>query len=101
MSILQIESISCWGLRKKRKRLDIFEKAQKESVNILCLQETHLRSEDQQMLKSEWNATHIISGSETNSGGVMIIIEHNFEFKIHTQFFSLDGRYIIIDIEIP
>ena len=101
MSILQIESINCRGLREKRKRLDIFEKAQKESVNILCLQETHLTSEDQQMLKSEWNATHIIAGSETNAGGVMIIIEHNFEFKIHAKYFSQDGRYIIIDLEIP
>ena len=88
-------------MRDEYKRLDIFEKSQKKGINILCLQETHTVTGDQKLLKTEWNATHIISGTETNSGGTLIIIENNFEFKLHSQYKSEDGRYIIIDIEIP
>ena len=43
---IQIESLNCRGLRDKKKRLDFFDRAIKDKINILCLQETHLLEED-------------------------------------------------------
>ena len=51
-------------------------------------------------LKNDWNATHIISGGETNAG-TMIILEKNFEYQLHDKITSDDGRYVILDLEIP
>ena len=101
METIQIESINCRGLRDQLKRMDIFEKAKTEKINILCLQETHIIEEDIITLKDEWNINFIISGKETNSGGILIAVQNNFEYKIHETIKSTDGRYIIIDLEIP
>ena len=52
-------------------------------------------------LKQEWNVEYIIAGKEKNAGGVLIALEGNFEYIIHSQNSSMDGRYIILDLEIP
>ena len=53
--------------------------------------------------KSEWNAKISIAGDKTNAGGggVMVIIDNNFEHKIHNVIKDINGRYVIIDIELP
>ena len=79
MEMIQLESINCRGLREKMKRLDFFEKAQREKVYILCLQETHLINEDLKILKEEWNINYFISGHDKNAGGVLVVIDNNFE----------------------
>ena len=101
MEMIQIESINCRGLRDKMKRLDIFDRAQKDKIKLLCLQETHIIENDLNTLKLEWNIEFVILGKETNSGGVMIAIDNNFEHKIHEINVSQEGRHAIIDIEIP
>ena len=100
METIQIESINCRGLRDRNKRLDILEKAKEVKINILCLQETHIIDTDINQLKQDWNIEYFISGKETNSGGVLIAIDKNFEYKIHDKINSDEGIYIILDIEI-
>ena len=82
------------------KRLDFFDKAQKEKVNVLCLQETQLVNEDLKGLKEEWNINYFIAGHERNAGGVLIAVDNNFEWKIHETKIGNEGRYIILDMEI-
>ena len=82
------------------KRLDILEKAREEINNILCLQETDIVEEDRNLLKQEWNVNYFISGKERNTGGVLIAIGNNFEYKIHNTKYSSNGRFIILDIEV-
>ena len=69
----------------------------------MCLQETHIIKEDLNLLKKEWNVDYIVAGSKTNAGGggVLMVIDGNFEHIIHERITSTDGRYIILDIEIP
>ena len=43
----------------------------------------------------------IIAGKETNSCGVLIALDNNFEYEIKRTVFSDTGRFIIVDIEIP
>ena len=100
MAMININSINCRGIRDKNKRLDMFNKAKEEKVNILCLQETHIIPEDIKLLREEWNANFFVAGRETNVGGVLIIIEDNFEFKIHESRVDELGRYVILDLEL-
>ena len=101
MTSITIESINCRGVRNRLKRTDIFNKAKTEQVNILCLQETHITPEDLNMIKDDWNVEYYISGKETNSGGVLIALENNFEHTCHTSIADDQGRFLILDIELP
>ena len=100
MTSIKIESINCRGIRNKGKRVDIFNKAREEHIHILCLQETHITAKDLNTIKNEWNVTFHISGNETNSGGVLIAIDNNFEYICHNNITDPHGRYLILDIEL-
>ena len=101
MEMIQLESINCRGLQAKMKRLDFFDKAQGEKVNVLCLQETHLINDDLKILKEEWNINYFISGNVRNAGGGgLIAVDNNVEWKIHDNKIDKEGRYIILDMEV-
>ena len=99
--MIQIESVNVRGLRDRKERMDILSRAIEDKINILCLQETHLIEEGRQILKQEWNADYFISGKDRKSGGVMVIIDNNFEYIVHKTTYSNEGRFIILDIELP
>ena len=98
---ISINSINCRGLRGYLKRCDILLKAKEEEINILCLQETHLTLEDLNSLRKTWNVTYLISGRERNAGGVLILLNNNFEYNVHNEIVDVNGRFIILDIELP
>ena len=100
MATTTIESINCRGLRDPKKRADFFMKAKEEHVDVLCLQETHLKIDDLTTIKDEWNVNFYIAGRDSNAGGVLIAISDTFEFNIHSVKKDDLGRYIIIDLEI-
>ena len=100
MTSLIIESINCRGIRDRKKRTDIFLKAKEDHINILCLQETHLKKEDLNTIVEDWNVQFYIAGKHTNAGGVLIAVEKNFEYKCHKDISDSQGRYVILDLEI-
>ena len=100
MTTILIDSINCRGIRDKIKRADILLKAREEHINILCLQETHMKPEDTETIKKDWNIDFILSGETQNSGGVLIAIDNNFEHIKHKITIDEQGRYIILDMEI-
>ena len=101
MTTLRIESLNCRGIRDSIKRLDILDRAKNRKTNIICLQETHITGRDINVIKKEWNVKYLISGTQRNAKGVMIILDDNFEYKIHKVNIDSDGRYIFCEIEIP
>ena len=101
MTTLRIESLNCRGIRDGIKRLDILDCARNRKTNIICLQETHITGRDINLIKKEWNVKYLISGNQSNAKVVMIILDNNFEYKIHNVNTDPDGRYIFCEIEIP
>ena len=100
MNLIKIESLNCRGLRDVKKRLDFFDDFKKRGIHIINLQETHLISNDLIQLKKNWNCKFLIAGENKQSLGVMIILNNNFEYKIHNVIKDNGGRFIIIDLEI-
>ena len=100
MTTILIDSINCRGIIDKVKRANILLKAKAEHINILCLQETHLKAEDTEMIKKDWNINFFMSGENQNAGGVLIAVDDNFEYIKHTVTIYEHGRYIILDIEV-
>ena len=93
-----IKSLNCRGIRDGLKRMDILNRAKKRESNIICLQETHIIGKDLNTLSNEWNIKYLIAGNKTNARGVMVILDTNFEHKIHSVQKDSEGRYIIIDL---
>ena len=71
----------------KVKRYDSINYMRNKKVNILCLQDTHLTSENESDLKAYRKGEVLIHGVNTNSRGVAILINDTFEEKIKKNFF--------------
>ena len=50
--------------------------------SIVCLQDTDLIEDDIMAVKDLWNNEVYINGGKTNSRGVAILLNNNFEYEI-------------------
>ena len=54
MSKLKLASLNVRGLKNKFKRLAIFTYLKKQKLDIICLQEAHIKAEDQRIWEKQW-----------------------------------------------
>ena len=78
---IKIVSVNCQGLRNKTKRLDVWNYLSRLDPNILCLQDTHLTKQDENDLSLMMDSKCLLSGTRTNSCGVVIILRNNFNYQ--------------------
>jgi exonuclease III len=94
-------SLNANGLGDKVKRQAVFDKLKKKGPAIYLLQETHSSVATMHAFYTSWgNKKIIFSHGTTASKGVAILFSENFEYKIEKEIIDLDGRFIIIDIQI-
>ena len=96
---LKICSFNCNGLHDYKKRKDVFDFIRERKANIFFLQETHWKYEWENFIRSCWGFDCYISGKESNKNGVAILLNNNFEYKIHNVLRDPNGCYLAIDIE--
>ena len=99
-SKFKILSFNANGIGNYHKRKDVFDFLREKKAHIVMLQETHLKTEDQNLIRAMWGYECILNGTSTNSNGVGIFFNSNFQYKLHRMTKDLDGKYIILDIEI-
>ena len=97
---LQIFSQNCQGLAEVTKRRDVFHYVKSKKYNIVCLQDVHINSQLEPFIKAEWGYDAYFSSYTTNSRGVMILINNNFEQKVEKVKTDTNGNYIIMEITI-
>ena len=97
---IRIVSANVRGIRQPLKRVDIWNKLIELKANIVLLQETHLVKRDLNDVRKEWNIDFILSDYNTNSRGVAILIQHNFEYNITNTYSDKTGRYLIVSMDI-
>ena len=98
---LSILSQNCrGGLSVATKRRDLFQYVRSKKFNIVCLQDTHINPNLESFIKSEWGFEAYFSSYTTNSRGVMILINNNFEQKVNRIKTDKNGNYIILDMTI-
>ena len=71
-----------------------------EIKNIICLQDTHISPKLESFIKAEWGYDAYFSSYTSNSRGVMILINNNFEQKVNRFTTDKNGNFIILDITI-
>ena len=100
MGTVKIISANCRGLQSKQKRYDVINYMKSKKVDILCLQDTHLKNEDEYNLKTMWNGDVILHGIHTNSRGVAILLNNTFEYSIKKFEKDSAGNMIILNLQI-
>ena len=97
---LTISSLNVNGLGDNLKRKDVLDYLRQQKHNIYFLQETHIKVQSENCLRSVWGYNVLVAGCCTNKNGVAILFNNNFDYKIHRVNRDTNGCYIIVDIEI-
>ena len=74
-------SANCQGLRTYEKRVDGLSYFKNTIASIICLQDTHLLENGRSSIRQIWPECYI-NGSKTNSHGVLILFNNNFQYEI-------------------
>ena len=96
----KICTFNCNGLNDSQKRKDVFDFLRNLNCSIYFLQETHLKTQSENFIRSCWGYNIWLSGSDTNKNGVAILFNNNFEYKVHKVIRDPEGAYIVLDIEL-
>lgn len=95
---VSIFSQNCQGLSEVTKRRDLFHHVKAKKYNIICLQDVHINARLETFVKSEWGFDAYFSSYSTNSRGVMILMNNNFEQKVERIKTDKNGNFIILDM---
>ena len=71
-----------------------------KNIAFLCLQDTHLCDSDQPYIRSIWPGELILHSKKTNSQGVAIFFNNNFEFSIYNFEKDNDSNLLMVDLTI-
>ena len=91
---IKVLSANCQGLRNTEKRIDVLSYFKDTNANIVCLQDTHLIERDLVHVRGLWNNEIYISGGKTNSRGVAILLNRNFEYEVLSCKQDKNGNYL-------
>ena len=100
MEGINILTLNCQGLGDKNKRKDVFSYLRCRKYNIACLQDTHFTPEIENMVRAEWGYECHFSSFKSNSRGVAVLFNNNFEYKVLKETKGNDGNFLALDLEI-
>ena len=90
---ITVLSANCQGLRTYEKRVDVLSYLKDTNASIVCLQDTHLLENDRSSIRQIWPECYI-NGTKTNSCGVIILLNNNFEYSILDSFQDGEGNIL-------
>lgn len=95
---IKIFSQNCQGLANPQKRRSLFKHVRSKKFNIICLQDVHIHSSLEPYIRAEWGFDIYFSSFTSNSRGVMVLLNNNFEHKVERTKNDQNGNFIILDI---
>lgn len=94
MAGVKIISINCQGLHDYKKRKDVFQFYRQQKCNILCLQDTHFTEDMENDITNEWGYTAYFNSFSSQSRGVAILFNNNFDFIVHRKTSYDTGNFL-------
>lgn len=94
---IKIASLNVAGLLNIVKCNRIARYLWQQQVGFICLQETHLKSEQTKLLPYFWNGEFYHTSSERRSAGVMIGIRWRVPWVLSQNILDPAGRYVILE----
>ena len=95
---LLVLSANCQGLQNKLKRMDVLDYLGKTNASIICLQDIHWTSNDESIVRSMWKGDVILNCESSNSRGVAILLNTNFEYSIISVYKDNEGNMTSLDL---
>ena len=99
MAELKIMSVNCQGLNDINKRLDVLSFLKNKDYNIYCLQDTHFTKNIEKCIHNQWGNDCLFSSYNSNSRGVAILFNTNFDYKILRHQNDNNGNLLAVEIE--
>ena len=96
---LKTSSSNCQGLSDSRKRRDVLQFLRQKDFNIYFLSDTHFKPSLEKQIRAEWGYECCFSSNTSQSRGVAILFNKNFDFKIIQTIKDKDGNFLIVKIE--
>jgi exonuclease III len=93
-------TLNCQGLGSNEKRKDVLNFLKQKKYSIYCIQDTHFIEKDEVYIRSQWGYECYFSSHTSNSRGVAILLNNNFEYKLNRMQQDANGNKLILDINI-
>ena len=90
---IKVLSANCQGLYNNEKRQDVLHYLKETNASIVCLQDTHLLETHVPSVRQIWSDCYL-HGVRTNSRGVGILLNNNFEYEVLECHKDENGNYI-------
>ena len=95
---ITITTLNCQGLGDRIKRKDVLNYLKQKQFSIYFLQDTHFLEKEEQYIRSQWGYDCYFSSHSSQSRGVAIMLNPNFEHKITQVTKDKDGNKLILEI---
>lgn len=99
-SLIKISSTNVRGMHDFQKRRDLLHHLRQKKFQIYCLQDTHFTENLEPYICAEWGGQILFSSNTSNSRGVCILFNNDFEYKILKDKHDINGNFIALDLEI-
>ena len=99
-STVTLISMNCQGLSSKSKRADTLNFLKSKQYSIYMLQDTHFTNKEENYIRSQWGFECFFSNFASNSRGVAVLLNNNFECKVQRVEKDDNGNMLILDIQI-
>ena len=100
MTSIKICSLNVKGISTFGKRKEMFYWLKEKRFQIYFLQEVHCTTDQADQWVCEWGYKAIFSGNSSNSTGVGILFNNNFNLEVTKYLADANGRFIIADIKV-
>ena len=100
MNEVTILSANCQGLGDNFKRKDVFAYLREKHFSIYCLQDTHFTKGCEHIIRNQWGYDVYFNSFKSNSRGVAILFNNNFEYKVHKERKDNTGNFLALGIEL-
>ena len=84
----------------QKKRKEVFNLLREKKMNVCMLQETHFTKENENIIEAEWEFKCIFSNCSSQSCGVALPFNNNFQFVIKNTVCDENGQYVICELEL-
>ena len=99
MDKIKIASLNVRGLRDNKKRKELFNYLRKLDNDIICIQECHTTSQEEDLIQAQWGGKIIYNHGSNNSRGVMLLRKPNKAIQMEEVYSDQDGRILIAKVK--
>lgn len=96
--MVKIISVNCQGLGDVAKRWDVFNYLRSLKYNLYCLQDTHFTIDNENEVRNLWGSQCYFSSFSSNSRGVAVLVDNNFDFKVLAVKGDIDGNFLLLKL---